>query len=138
MFNASHLWLLFEILWNKTILLWDRSTLRSCVIRGNWKTQAHTGRLLWITQRFRTIAAFPINSERLDGSVFIHFHGIQRLNAGIEHALLEQLTFFSNASIVVADVDTQVELSSPRKIADKRRQSHVNAGTVPETKNAGT
>ena len=50
----------------------------------------------------------------------IHFHSIQRLNAGIEHALHEQLTFFSNASIVVADVDTQVELSSPRKIADNR------------------
>ena len=28
------------------------------------------------------------------GRKHIHFHGIQRLNAGVEHALLDQLTFF--------------------------------------------
>ena len=36
----------------------------------------------------------------------IHFHGNRRLNAGVEHVLLEQLTFLSNASIVLEDADT--------------------------------
>ena len=34
-----------------------------------WKTQAHTGRL-FERRFFRTIVAFPINSERLDAGVF--------------------------------------------------------------------
>ena len=48
-----------------------------------------------------------------------HFHGIQRQDAGVEHALLEQLTFFSNTSIVLEDVDTQVALASLHIRSDK-------------------
>ena len=45
-------------------------------------------------------------------------HRYRRLNAAVEHTLLEQLTFLSNASIVREDVDTQVELTSSRKWED--------------------
>ena len=78
-----------------------RSTLRFCVIRSNWKTQAHTDQLGAL------------------GRKRIHFHGNRRPNAGVEHALLEQLMFLSNARIVLEDVDTQVDFTSPRKSADK-------------------
>ena len=63
----------------------------------------------------------------------------RRLNSGVEHALLEQLTFLSNASIVLEDIETQSSTLRRRINAQiKRRQSHVNAGTVPESKNTGT
>ena len=63
----------------------------------------------------------------------------RRQNAGVEHALLEQLTLFPNASIVLEDVDTNRSNFRHRVIAQtKSRQSHVNAGTVPESSNAGT
>ena len=53
----------------------------------------------------------------------------QRLNTGVEHALLEQLTFFSNASIILEDVDThRSTLLQCVKAQTKCRQSHVNAG----------
>ena len=44
---------------------------------------------------------------------------------------------FPNASIVPEDVDTQRSTLRRRvKTQTKRRQSHVKAGTVPESKNA--
>ena len=62
-----------------------------------------------------------------------------RLNAGVEHALLEQLTFFSNAIIVLEGVGTHGSTLRRRVEAQtKRRELHVNAGTVSSTKNAGT
>ena len=50
-----------------------RSNLASLRFRVNAATERrkHTQvDFLWITQRFRTIAVFPINWERLDASVF--------------------------------------------------------------------
>ena len=75
---------------------------------------------LWITQRFRTIAVFPINWERLDAGVFTPM-------------------LPATKRIVLEDVDTH--RSNFRRRVDaqtKRRQSHVNAGTVPESENVGT
>ena len=68
-----------------------------------WKTQAHAGRL------FVDYAALSNNrclSDQLRafGLKRIHFHVNWRLNVGVEHALLEQQTLFSNASIVLASV----------------------------------
>ena len=63
----------------------------------------------------------------------------RRQNAGVEQALLEKLTLFPNASIVLEDVDTHRSNFRRRVNAQtKRRQSHVNAGTVPESENART
>ena len=67
--------------------------------------------------------------------IHVHVTGDKTL----EHALLEQLTLFPNASIVIEDVDTH-RPNFPRRVKTqtKRRQSHVNAGTGPESENAGT
>ena len=93
---------------------------------------------MWITQRFRTIAVFPINWERLDAGVFTSMLPATKRKS-IEHSLLEKLTLFPNASIVLEDVDTHRSNFRHRVNAQtKRRQSHVNAGTVPESKNART
>ena len=63
----------------------------------------------------------------------------RRLNAGVGHALLEQLTLFSNASIVLEDAFTHRSTLRLRVNAQTlRRQSHVNAGMVPESTNPGT
>ena len=44
--------------------------LRSCVIAATGIRKHTQVELLWITRRIRGISAFPINSERLDASVF--------------------------------------------------------------------
>ena len=63
----------------------------------------------------------------------------RRQNARVEHALLEKLTLFLNASIVLEDASTHRSNFRRRVNAQtKRRQSHVNAGTVPESENAQT
>ena len=63
----------------------------------------------------------------------------RRQNARVEHSLLEKLTLCPNASIVLEDVDTHRSNFRRRVNAQtKRRQSHVNAGTVPESENART
>ena len=53
--------------------------------------------------------------------------------------LLEQLTLFSNVSIVLEDADTH-RSKKRRRINNSatRRQSHVIAGTVPESTDART
>ena len=62
-----------------------------------------------------------------------------RQNARVEHSLLEKLTLFPNASIVLENVDThRSTLGRGVNAQTKRRQSHVNAGTVPESENART
>ena len=102
---------------------------------------------------FQATGAFPINSKRLDDGIFTSKLPVRFLstrsawttayslprywwqNAGVEHALLEQLTLFPNASIVLQDVDThRSTLRRHVKTQTKCRQSHVNAGTVRETK----
>ena len=46
--------------------------------------------------------------------------------------------YFSNATTVLEDADThRSDLRCRVKAQTIHRQSHVNAGTVPETKNAG-
>ena len=62
-----------------------------------------------------------------------------RLDTGVEHALLEKLTFFIECKHCSRRRrHTQVKLTSMRKCADKCGRSQVNAGTAPETKYAGT
>ena len=68
----------------------------------------------------------------------IHAHVTGDKTQRVEHALLEQLTLFPNASIVLEDLDTHRSNFRRRvNVQTKRRQSHVNAGTVPESENAG-
>ena len=64
----------------------------------------------------------------------------RRQNVRVEHALLEQLTLFPNATIVLEDVDTHRSSNFRRcvKTQTKRRQSHVNTDIVPESENAET
>ena len=53
--------------------------------------------------------------------------------------LLEQLTLFPNVSIALEDAVThRSSLRSSIKIPATRRQSDVNAGTMPESTNART
>ena len=74
-------------------------TLRPSVIAATGRRNNTQVDLLWITRLFRRISAVPTNSERLDASVFTS-------DARVEHALVEQLTLFSNASIVLEDAGT--------------------------------
>ena len=87
-----------------------RSTLRFCVSRGNWKTQAFTGKLLWITWCFRTIAAFSINSGRLDASVFTSRLPVIKCRS----RTCEQLAF-CRTHCSRRRRHTQVDFTSPRK-----------------------
>ena len=100
-------------------------------------TQAHTGRLSVDYAALSNNRCF-----RSTGNVWTPAYSClryRRQNAGVEHALFEQLTLFPNASIVFEDVDTHRSDFRRRVNAQtKRRQSHVNAGTVPESENAGT
>ena len=118
-----------------------RSNLASLRFRVNAATERrkHTQvDFLWITQRFRTIAVSPINWERLDAGAFTSMLPATRRKR-VEHSLIEKLTLFPNASIVLEDVDTHRSNFCRRVNAQtKRRQSHVNAGKVPESENART
>ena len=120
--------------WRPLAFLHFRST------RGNWKTQAHTGRLLWIALRFRATCCI---SDRLGahGRKHIHFYGYRRLNATVEQAWLRATdVFLTRAIFFRACRHIQVALAVLRKNADKmqtkRRQNAVNAGTVPASRNA--
>ena len=63
----------------------------------------------------------------------------RRRNAIVEQSLLEQLTLFSNVSIVRDDAATH-RSKYRRRISNSatREQSHVIAGTVPECADART
>ena len=73
---------------------------------------------MWITQRFRTIAVFPINWERLDAIVFTSM---------LPATKRKSRPFATRATDVISERKhcsrrrrhTQVELSSSRKCADK-------------------
>ena len=73
---------------------------------------------MWITQRFRTIAVFPINWERLDAGVFTSM---------LPATKRKSRTFATRETDVISERKhcsrrrrhTQVELSSSRKCADK-------------------
>ena len=105
--------------------------------------QAHTGRL------FGGLSGVFSNnrcvSDQLGalGRRRIHVHvGYRRQFAGVDHALLEQLTFFfSNASIVLEDADTHRSNFRRRVKAQtiaRKRWHGARSRTGPETKNAGT
>ena len=98
-----------------------RSNLASLRFRVNAATERrrHTQLdLLWIMQRFRTIALFPINWERLDSGVFTSM---------LPATKRKSRTCATQATDVISERKhcsrrrrhTQVELSSPRKCADK-------------------
>ena len=92
---------------------------------------------MWITQRFRTIAVFPINWERLDAGVFTSM--LMATKRKSRTSATRETDVFPNASIVLEDVDThRSTLGRGVNAQTKRRQSHVNAGTVPESENART
>ena len=98
----------------------DLAFLRFLVTRGNWKTQAHTGGLFVALSNNRCF------SDQLEvlGRQRIHFHGNRRLNAGVEHALVEQLTFFFESKHCSRRLrHTQVDFMSPRKNADNRTET---------------
>ena len=98
-----------------------RSNLASLRFRVNAATERrkHTQvDFLWITQRFRTIAVFPINWERLDAGVFMPTLPATRRKSR---------TCATRKTDVISERKhcsrrrrhTQVELSSSRKCADK-------------------
>ena len=98
-----------------------RSNLASLRFRVNATTERrkHTQvDLLWITQRFRTLAVFPINWERLDAGVFTSM---------LPATKRRSRTFATRETDVISERKhcsrrrrhTQVELSSSRKCADK-------------------
>ena len=98
-----------------------RSNVASLRFRVNAATERrnHTQvDFLWITQRFRTIAVFPINWVRLDASVFTSM---------LPATKRKSRTFVTRETDVISERNhcsrrrrhTQVELSSSRKCADK-------------------
>ena len=102
-----------------------RSNLASMRFRVNAATERrkHTQvDFLWITQRFRTIAVFPINWERLDASVFTSM---------LPATIRRSRTCATRATDVISALKhcslrrkrTQVELSSSRKCAADKTQT---------------
>ena len=73
---------------------------------------------MWITQRFRTIAVFPINWERLDASVFTSMLPATRRKSRT-CATRETDVISERKHCSRRRRHTQVELSSSRKCADK-------------------
>ena len=98
-----------------------RSNLASLRFRVNAATERckHTQvDFLWITQRFRTIAVFPINWERLDASVFTSM---------LPTTKRKSRTFATRETDVISERKhcsrrcrhTQVDFRTRRKCADK-------------------
>ena len=89
-------------------------------------------------RHFRTITAFLIKSERLDASVF---------TSTLPATERRSRTCATRATDVISERKhcsrrrRHTHRSNVRrcvKAQTKRRQSHANGSTVPETKNAGT
>ena len=98
-----------------------RSNLASLRFRVNAATERrkHTQvDFLWITQRFRTIAVFPINWERLDAGVFTSMLPATRRKSRT-FAIREIDVISERKHCSRRRRRTQVELSSSRKCADK-------------------
>ena len=98
-----------------------RSNLASLRFRVNAATERpkHTQvDFLWITQRFRTIAVFPINWERLDAGVFMPMLPATKRKSRI-FATRETDVISERKHCSRRRRHTQVELSSPRKCANK-------------------
>ena len=115
-------------------------SLRPCVSALTWQLKdasTHRSNLCGLRSAFEQSLCF-----RSTGNVWTPAYSrpcYRRQNAGVEHALLEKLTLFPNASIVLENVDThRSTLGRGVNAQTKRRQSHVNAGTVPESENART
>ena len=111
--------MLLYIFFSKTLA--HANANRNAALRGNAATERrkHTQvDFVWITQRFRTIAVFPINWERLDAGVFTSM---------LPATKRRSRTFATRATDVISELKhcsrrrrhTQVELSSSRKCADK-------------------
>ena len=98
-----------------------RSNLASLRFRVNAATERrkHTQvDFVWITQRFRTIAMFPINWERLDAGVFTSMLPATRRKSRT-CATRETDVIFERNHCSRRRRHTQVEFSSSRKCADK-------------------
>ena len=126
-----------------------RLPLRSCASEQLAATgrREHTGRLFVDYAALSIEQSLPFRSTRSAWTQHsmqllqycIQFHGNWRLSAGVEHALLEQLTFFRTQTLFSKTwTHTLSPLRRRVKAQIKRRQMHVNAGTVPATRNAGT
>ena len=94
------------------------ASLRFCVNVATERRQHTQVDFLWITRRFRTIAVFPINWERLDACVFTSM---------LPATKRKSRTFATRSTDVISERKhcyrrrrhTQVELSTSRKCADK-------------------
>ena len=98
-----------------------RSNLASLRFRVNAATERrkHTHvDLLWITQRFRTIAVFPINWERLDAGIFTPVLPATKRKSRT-FATRETDVIFERKHCSRRRRHTQVEFSLSRKCADK-------------------
>ena len=98
-----------------------RLNLAPLRFRVNAATERHKHTqvdFLWITQRFRKIAVFPINSERLDASVFTPMLPATKRRSRT-CATRATDVIFERKHCSRRRRHTQVELSSSRKCADK-------------------
>ena len=94
------------------------ASLRFCVNVATERRQHTQVEFVWITQRFRTIAAFQINWERLDASVFTSMLPATKRNSR---------TFATRETDVISERKhcsrkrrhTQVDFRTRRKCADK-------------------
>ena len=96
---------------------------------------------LWSRQRFRTIAVFPINWERLDAGVFMPtLPATKRKSRTCATRATDVISERKHCSRRRRQYQTHTGRTLVYRVnaQTKRRQSHVNAGTVPESKNAGT
>ena len=92
--------------------------------------------LLWITRRIRRISAFPINSERLDASVFTStLPEIGRNSRTISTRATDVI--FERKHCSRRRRHTQVDITSPHKQLGNSETIDVVAGTVPESPKQG-
>ena len=87
------------------------ASLRFCVNAATERRQHTQVEFVWITQRFRTIAVFPINWERLDAGVFT-----------------SMLPATKRKSRTTATRETDV-ISERKHCSRKRRHTHVDFRT---------
>ena len=95
------------------------SNLACLRFRVNAATERSKHRHLWITRRIRTIAVFPINWERLDARVFTPTLPATKRKSRTCAATRETHVIFKRKHCSRRRRYTQVELSSPRKCAEK-------------------
>ena len=118
-----------------------RSTLaflRFCVIAATGIRNHTQVELLWITRRIRRISAFPINSERLDASVFTSTLPATKRNS---RAISTRATdvIFERKHCSRRRSHTQVDITSAHKQLGNSRtitRNRWHGATISERKDA--